>query len=168
MEHGYNLVRSKLGFAQTGDCDIHQSETVSAVLELVAWCRARCERGTQRQSLHKCQGGRTLDLLFGATGGLALGAPSRALALLGRGLALGAPSRALFLLDRQAFERELQRGIRRDAPSREALRTVTLFPRDGELTLLANGHAEAALVPAGDNLPDAILARECLLATIDD
>ena len=114
------------------------------------------------------KGAETLDLLFGATGGLALGAPSRALALLGRGLALGAPSRALFLLDRQAFERELQRGIRRDAPSREALRTVTLFPRDGELALLANGHPEAPLVPAGDNLPDAILACECLLATVDD
>ena len=145
----------------SGDSDV-QSESCEVR------ARQEAEEAHRGRASISVEGSITPRLLFGATGGLALGAPSRTLALLGCGFALGAPSRALFLLDRQAFERELQRSIRRDAPSREALRTVTLFPRDGELTLLAHGHAEAALVPAGDNLPDAILACECLLATIDD
>ena len=129
----------------SGDSDV-QSESCEVR------ARQEAEEAHRGRASISVEGSITPRLLFGATGGFALGAPSR----------------ALFLLDRQAFESELQRGIRRDAPSREALRTVALFPWDGELALLANGHAEAALVPAGDNLPDAILAREGLLATVED
>ena len=160
MEHEYNLV-TRVRCLLSGDSDV-QSESCEVR------ARQEAEQAHRGRASISVEGSITPRLLFGATGGLALGAPSRTLALLGCGFALGAPSRALFLLDRQAFERELQRGIRRDAPSREATCTVALFPWDGELALLANGHAEAALVPAGDNLPDTILAREGLLATVED
>ena len=98
-------------------------------------------------------------------------------------------------LDRQDFKGEVEGAARRNAPCGEALGSVAFRCRDNELALLAchvartpstrvsstarhwvgcslrvrlrtKLHSEEALVPAGDDLADARLVREGLLAGI--
>jgi len=67
------------------------------------------------------------------------------------------------LLHCKALERELKGTIRRDAPGRKTAGAVALVSRDGELALLADFHAQAALVPAFDHAADAgLVGKGCL------
>ena len=59
-----------------------------------------------------------------------------------------------------------RRDTNRNAPRREARRAVALVAGDDDLPLLAKLHAEEALVPALDHLPDARLVREGLLSRV--
>jgi len=66
----------------------------------------------------------------------------------------------------EALEREVERGVGRDAPRREAAGAVAFVSRDLKLADLADLHAEAALVPAGDHATHARVVREGLLPRV--
>eukprot|EP00631_Chrysoreinhardia_giraudii_P005383 CAMPEP_0197421590 /NCGR_PEP_ID=MMETSP1170-20131217/9781_1 /TAXON_ID=54406 /ORGANISM="Sarcinochrysis sp, Strain CCMP770" /LENGTH=129 /DNA_ID=CAMNT_0042948845 /DNA_START=138 /DNA_END=525 /DNA_ORIENTATION=- len=58
-------------------------------------------------------------------------------------------------MDLEALESEDERAARRNTPGREALGAVAFVRRNLEFSGLADGHAEAAHVPAFDDLTDA-------------
>ena len=70
------------------------------------------------------------------------------------------------MADAQDLDIEVERGVRRDAPGREAACAVSLVGRDDEPRPLALGHGHAALVPASDHLLQTHLEGERLLARV--